>query len=327
MDIPTLGLKDRKTLVILGAGATRGGSFVAPDAPAPPPLDQDFFRVLQISRSGQLAESRNLIDHVRTVYGPTLNTGLETVFNNLDAARTFHEEFNVTRGRILQEPRRLIDALRTSLPALLGETISGPCSTHAAIAGRLYVGDVVISLNYDCVMDEALSTHAGFRFDPERGGYGIPVASGAARWRRSGKGKRAQGSIELLKLHGSLNWRGPAVPLHLRADPYQPVANGVIAPPLTNKPVTSSPLDEVWRRARTIVGRMRRLVLVGYSMPLADGLVRALLATDLSSYLEDILIVDPSEGTLERHADFFARVAPRAKIITLRSMHQLEEVL
>jgi len=327
MDIPSLGLKDRKTLVILGAGATRGASFVNTDVAIPPPLDQDFFQVLQLAASGRSAEGRSLIEHVRTVYGPALNIGLETVFNNLDAARTFHEQFNVTRGRILQEPRRLIDALRTVLPALLGESISGSCTTHAAIANRLYVGDVIVSLNYDCVMDDALRTHAGFRFDPERGGYGLTVATGADNWRRSGKGKRAQGSIQLLKLHGSLNWRGPAVPLNLRADPYQTVANGVIAPPLTMKPVTDPPLSELWRKARTIVGRMRRLVMVGYSMPAADGLVRTLLATDLSRLLEDIVFVDPSEQTLTRHIDFFGRVAPAARIITLRSMRQFESVL
>lgn len=327
VDIPSLGLKDRKTLLILGAGATRGASFVKADAAVPPPLDLDFFQVLQLSASGRSAEGRSLIEHVRTVYGPALSIGLETVFNNLDAARTFHEKFNVTRGRILEEPRRLIDALRTVLPALLGETITGSCTTHAAIASRLYVGDVVISLNYDCVMDDALREHAGFRFDPDRGGYGLDVATGAEHWRRSGRGKRATGSIQLLKLHGSLNWRGPAVPLNLRTDPYQQVANGVIAPPLTNKPVTDPPLSELWRMARTIVGRMRRLVIVGYSMPAADGLVRTLLATDLSRYLEDIVFVDPSEATLSRHIDFFGRVAPDARIITLRSMGQFESVL
>lgn len=327
MDIPSLGLKKRKTLVILGAGATRGASFVESEAAVPPPLDQDFFQVLQMSASGRSDEGRKLIEHVRTVYGPALTVGLETVFNNLDAARTFHEKFKVTSGRLLEEPKRLIDALRIVLPELLGESITGQCSTHAALAGRLSVNDAVISLNYDCVMDDALRNHAGFRFDPQRGGYGLPVAKGANVWRRQGKGKRAQGSIQLLKLHGSLNWRGPAIPLRLRAKPYRPVANGVIAPPLTNKPVTNPPLSEIWRKARTIVGTMRRLVIVGYSMPSADGLVRTLLATDLSEYLEDIVLVDPSEGTRVRHVDFFGRIAPKAKVIALRSMRQFETVL
>ncbi len=327
MHIPSLGLKRRTTLVILGAGATRGASFVNPETAVPPPLDQDFFQVLQMSAAGRSDEGRKLIDHVRTVYGPALNVGLETVFNNLDAAQTFHQKFNVTRGRILEEPKRLIDALRTVLPELLGESITGQCTTHAALARLLEVRDAVVSLNYDCVIDEALRTHAGFRFDPGRKGYGLDVATGVEYWRKQGKGRRANGSIQLLKLHGSLNWGGPSVPLSLRAEPYAPVADGVIAPPLTNKPLIDPPLSEIWRTARIIVSTMRRLVIIGYSMPSADGLVRALLATDLSKYLEDIILVDPSEATLARHIDFFGRVAPKAKIITLRSMKQLESVL
>ncbi|MFN8113183.1 MAG: SIR2 family protein [Solirubrobacterales bacterium] len=263
---------------------------------------------------------------MRTVYGPGLEVGLETVFNNLDAARTFHREFNVDRGRILQEPARLIGNLRTALPHLLGETITGRCEYHSALAERLHVGDVVVSLNYDCVMDDVFREHGGFRFDPDRGGYGLDVQSGAADWRKSGRGKRAKGSILLLKLHGSLNWRGPAVPLRLRKEPYESVADGVIAPPLTNKPVTEEPFRTIWREARTAVRRMRRLVIVGYSMPDADGLVRSLLATDLSTSLEDVIIVDPSEATRSRHITFFARVAGDARVLTLNSFKQLAEL-
>jgi len=73
---------------------------------------------------------------------------------------------------------------------------------HLVAKERLRVGDAVVSLNYDCVIDRALSEHAGFRFDPERGGYGVAVGTGADLWRRSGRGKRPTGSILLLKLHG-----------------------------------------------------------------------------------------------------------------------------
>ena len=86
----------------------------------------DFFQMLQLSAAGRSQEARALLDHVRTVYGPALTVGLETVFNNLDAARVFHSNFNVTSGRYLEEPKRLIDHLRVTLPALLGETSHGP---------------------------------------------------------------------------------------------------------------------------------------------------------------------------------------------------------
>src|SRR6266540_4581610 len=327
MEIPSIGARERSTLVILGAGATRGASFVAGDALVPPPLDYDFFQVLQMSATGRGPSGRALIDHVRTVYGPAVDIGLETVFNNLDAARVFHATFKIARGRHLEEPRRLIDALRVVLPELLGETIVDHCDFHAALASRLRVGDAVISLNYDCVIDRALAAHAGFRFDPERGGYGVPVDSGADPWRRSGRGKRPAGSILLLKLHGSLNWRSSTLPLRLRRDPYREVAPGVMAPPLTNKPVEEEPFRSIWRAARHAVGRMRRLIIVGYSMPDADGLVRTLLATDLSPYLEDIILVDPSEAVREKHVALFTRVAPKARVFPFTSCRQLAAAL
>lgn len=209
MEIPAIGAKERKTLVVLGAGATRGASFVAPDAPTVPPLDGDFFQVLQMSRTGQTWEARELLQHVRTLYGPGLDVGLETVFNNLDAAKTFHETFRIKRGRHREQPGRLIGALHTVLPSLLAETVGEDCEFHAALATSLRATDVVISLNYDCVIDAALADHAGFRFDPDRGGYGVEVEHGSEAWKRSGRGRRPEGSILLLKLHGSLNWAGP----------------------------------------------------------------------------------------------------------------------
>lgn len=146
-------------------------------------------------------------------------------------------------------------------------------------------------------------------------------------WRRSGRGKRPTGSILLLKLHGSLNWRQPSIPLRLRADPYREVGAGVIAPPLTNKPVEDEPFRSIWREARRVVGRMRRLIIIGYSMPDADGLVRTLLVTDLSPYLEDIIIVDPSDQVREKHVALFTRIAPKARVFPLKTCRQFVAVL
>lgn len=329
VNVPGLGGKDRKTLVILGAGATRGASFVGGDTPVPPPLDADFFQILQMSATGRGAEARELLEYVRSNYGPALDVGLETVFNNLDAARVFHNEFAIGRGRRLQQPQRLIDNLRVVLPQILGETVTADCDYHARLAGRLHVGDAVISLNYDCVMDLALRDHAGFRFDPDRGGYVHPVAGGADGWRRGGRGKRPSGSILMLKLHGSLNWGNAAVPLTLRAQDsvYEPVAEGVIAPPLTNKPVTDEPFRSIWVSARTAVRSMRRLIVVGYSLPDADGLVRTLLTAELGSDLEEIILVDPSSTTRARHTALFSRAAPDAKVFAFPTFRQFATVL
>jgi hypothetical protein len=72
---------------------------------------------------------------------------------------------------------------------------------------------------------------------------------------------------------------------------------------------------------------MRRLLIIGYSMPDGDGLVRTLLATDLSPDLEDIIIVDPSEAIQEKHVGLFTRVAPQARVISLKTFGQLAALL
>jgi hypothetical protein len=117
------------------------------------------------------------------------------------------------------------------------------------------------------------------------------------------------------------------VPLRLRADPYQPVAENVIAPPLTNKPVTTEPFRSVWLEARRAVKAMRRLVVIGYSLPAADGLVRALLTTDIGSELEEILIIDPSQATQTRHIEFFSRGAPDVKVFVFNTVRQFAYAL
>ncbi len=292
----------------MGAGATRGASFVE-ERRLPPPLDLDFFRVLQMSETGRTPEGRDLLEHVRRDYGPALQVGMEIVFNNLDSARTFHEKVRVDPGPVVQRPARVIDAFRVVLPRLLGETIEQTCSYHGALAYRLRVPDAIVSLNYDCVMDWSLLTSAGSRFAAARLGYGIDVAERAADWEGRARGRTPAGSIQLLKLHGSLNWAASGSPLRLRAPGriYDPVPEGVIQPPLTNKPVTDEPFKSIWQAARRAVRDMRRLIVVGYSMPPADGLVRALLTVDLNNVLEELIVVDPSPDVRTRHIGLFAQ--------------------
>jgi hypothetical protein len=312
MEIPALGCPQRKTLVVLGAGATRGASF-AEERRLPPPLDLDFFQLLQMSETGRTAEGRELLDHVRAGYGPGLQVGMEIVFNNLDSAKTFYEKVRVDPGRVPQWPARLIDAFRAVLPQLLGETIEPTCAYHGALAYRLRTADAVVSLNYDCVIDWALIASAGSRFAASRHGYGIEVSNGAAEWQGRAPGPTPVNSVQLLKLHGSLNWAASGSPLQLRdsASVYQTVPEGVIQPPLTNKPVTNDPFNSIWQAARRAVRDMRRLIVIGYSMPPADGLVRALLTTDLSHTLEELVVVDPSADVRTRHIALFAGSSTR----------------
>lgn len=328
MKLPELGLHERKTLVVLGAGATRGSSFAEQSA-VPPPLDRDFFQILQMSSTGRSAAGRKLLEHVRRFYGPALDVGMETVFNNLDAAATFHQELNVGPGAVPQWPVRLIDAFRTVLPGLLGETIGNEaCRYHDELAARLRATDAAVTLNYDCVMDRSLCAQAGNRFSAERLGYGVPIAAGAEHWHGTAPGPSPNNSVRLLKLHGSLNWATAHGQVELRTDAeiYEPVAEGVVQPPLTKKPVTEEPFRTIWRAARNAVKGMRRLVIIGYSMPAADGLVRTLLGTDLSN-LEDLIVIEKNPNVQAAHVDFFNRRADPARVFQFATLGQFIEVL
>ena len=294
-----------------------------------PPVDKDFFQILQMSETGRTGPGRELLAFVRDAYGPALDVGMEMVFNHLDAARTFHSELKVDPGPRAEWPTKLLSVFREVLPQLLLETARPDCDHHYALATSLGTIDAVISLNYDCVMDRALRTGAGARFSATRGGYGVSAGAGANEWRGRARGHQPKGSIRLLKLHGSINWAAPGKPLAFRGGEniYKPLPEGVIQPPLANKTVTNEPFRSIWREARRAVRTMRRLVVVGYSMPDADGLVRTLLTTDLSEHLQEVIIAEPNAALQRRHIDLFTRRAPKAKVFAFPSWEDLGRVL
>lgn len=280
-----------------------------------------------MSRTGRNDDGRALLGYVRDAYGPALDVGMETVFSNLDAAATFHHEVKIDPGPQTVWPAKLVDSFRRVLPELLGETIgSAECKHHLTLARKLKTIDNVVSLNYDCLIDRALCQAAGSRFAASRGGYGTETGAGTDAWRGTAKGRQPKGSITLLKLHGSLNWASAAAPLPLRADIYKPVSEGVVQPPLTNKPVTEEPFRTVWKEARRSVRSARRLIIVGYSMPIADGLVRSLLSTDLTN-LDEVIIAEPSQATRAGHVEFFTRLAERPKVYVFPTFAELAAVL
>lgn len=327
MEIPSLGLPKRKTLVVLGAGASRGASFVGGNA-LPPPVDRDFFQILQMSGTGRTRQGRRLLEHVREAYGPSLEVGMETVYSNLEAADTFSAQLKIHPGPTVVRWGRLIEDFNRVVPQLWEETINDEvCDHHVALARGLKAIDSVISLNYDCLIDRALCDHAGSRFSADRGGYGVDVGTGGQDWHGTAPGPVPKGSIELLKLHGSLNWVDAKLPLDLRKSIYKPVAPGVIQAPLANKPVSKEPFNAVWKAARKSVAAAKRLIFIGYSMPVTDGLVRALMATDLPTDLEEVIVVEPDQETRNRHVDFFTRRAAGPRVFAFSSFAELAAML
>lgn len=77
------GLAGRKTLVVLGAGASRGASFVQDSHyEARPPLDHDFFSEMQRIKqsSGDKENVDGLLQFVRKEFGFNLTLSMEQFF-------------------------------------------------------------------------------------------------------------------------------------------------------------------------------------------------------------------------------------------------------
>lgn len=293
----------RTTVVIVGAGASRGASF-ATEVSLAPPMDADFFSTL--SRLPSSEAGRKLITFVREQYGHELGISMERFFSEADYTTRFHTELKVDRGARTKKYEKALEQFYAAVADILHSTTSEECRYHRRLAQRAEVGDTFLSFNYDCILDRALRDVGGNRWNPEMG-YGFKPVSGMNKWRRVTPGKPPKGSIELLKLHGSMNWlrqKRTAIALEQRLRTMRSL-EGVIVPPTWFKSVTDYPFQEIWKRARLRLRRGRALVVVGYSVPITDTFSQALLKVETGSErpLELLAIVNPDRVARMRFVD------------------------
>jgi hypothetical protein len=156
---------------------------------------------------------------------------------------------------------------------------------------KLMPGDVIITFNYDLVLDRAL--YEAERWHPADG-YGVTQFETTPMW----KVPPRQSQNTILKLHGSLNWeiRGEVLQLHSHhdinteylpgctetPDPYDippPPRYGFGILPSLSKSLDSPPILDIWRKAQAVLSKADELVVIGYSLPKADAPVWALFAT------------------------------------------------
>ena len=163
----------------------------------------------------------------------------------------------------------------------------------------------VITFNYDVLVETAAVERTGI--DSWSGLYRAPVVPAAARMSAVLGGSPAR-SFTLLKLHGSVTWFWsgvdsiPSDPIYdagLRGgwsldgllSPYaasldQLVADKVpmVVPPTATKSAfyDNATLRSQWQLAAKALEKAEQLVLVGYSLPPSDTVVRSLLRTTFS---------------------------------------------
>jgi hypothetical protein len=206
----------RRTVFILGAGATRGAfSHVRVNGKKIcAPLNWDFFKVAEsfVRAQGDGGGFAKRYDRIRKVFRDEFPTRgrwpipMEEAFSLLYVSKDFPEIYVPARGRHRKpgSRREIEDFLRLTFGILSAiEARVSPTNLYARLVSHLEAGDTILTLNYDTLLDSAL---VGAGWDPVKG-YGLIGGSDKIRWTRPRPEPSATlAEVKLLKLHGSLNW-------------------------------------------------------------------------------------------------------------------------
>jgi len=305
-------------VVVLGAGATRGAEFVAKHNPmCVPPTNTDFFTQLQrVQAQKHQSTVDGVLRDVLRIYGPNYKVTLEQYVTQLESLKTMIEIVPVASRSFSAEGvndmrARLMNALSAVLEesADVSKTTSlarrEPCRYHAGIAQELKRRDTIITFNYDCVMDDALRRVARGKWSAQYG-YCFPNparVTGHAVWSAMDAPTEHNLSINLLKLHGSLNWRPlpkrDSQEIKLRERPYKQKGDKEyeLVPPENAKRLGDRPvLRHLWGNAERALRRAKVLALIGFSFTPTDLHVDSLfrLAMAANTRLERVLVVNPN---------------------------------
>lgn len=320
----------RNTVVVLGAGATRGADLDPVNAVVKPPMDLDFFDMLRSSSVGRTEDARRLLDLIESEFG-SLTISMERFYSQAFLHDLFVSQVpDGKKGRI----RRFEMALkyfRRVLPLIFAEALEGRrCRYHERLAGALSAKDSLISFNYDCLMDRALGPALRRRWMPASG-YGFTINDGLEEWQdHSGSGPHPKRSFLMLKPHGSLNWsRHGNTGWRLRADEYarRDADELEIIPPLMQKNFDSEPYNEIWSQARRQLSTTRSLIVVGYSLPETDVYTQAAFRIDVDK-LDFLTIVNPDDDARARILDTLqSAITSRTHVVQLRDLEALAAVL
>jgi len=320
-----------QTVYFLGAGASRADFAEIPlmddlldemlRCGSAPEILLDFLADLfgpECLRSSVEAPPRPRIDDLFTVIDTSLSGRSPSA-----AGRS--------REQLMEVRRHLIASIGQSIARSTGAGWGRIATQFArALPER---GSCIVSTNYDVVMDNALLERK-----PRNVNYGVPVREAVYRSDGFPQGRFDEihhikpmpdsqaiirsGNIPLLKLNGSLNWlycpRCDELDITLRqgrgglsildepdlvrccsescTSPYQTLLVG----PSLEQRYEHRVLRDIWRKAESALAAASRLVIIGYSMPEADYLVRAMLARAFSHRSQDVTVVTKVDGGSDR---------------------------
>ena len=332
----------------LGAGATRA------DYPSIPLMDELLHEIIQTCTTEDLLKTflSEIFDPgcVLPDAKAQERPRIDDVFTLIDASLSGRAPSPGAKSR-----EHLIDA-RRHLIASIGRVIAKTIGEgHGRIARKFAKaipesGTTLISTNYDIVMDNALLERS-----PKNVSYGVPVREAVHRrgdliagrfdemhhYRPIPESQEIirRGGIPLLKLNGSLNWlycpRCDELDITLQqgkgaltlldepklgrccrdgcTSPYESVLVG----PSLEQRYEHRVLRDTWIKAEKALQSSGRLVIVGYSLPDADYLIRAMLARTFARRSHLVTVVTMPKSPLDQHLleQRFRRLFPHCSFV------------
>lgn len=274
---------------------------------------------------------------VETPGDPSLRPRIDDVFTLIEAGMNseIHFPSTWTSDDLIDVRDRLI----AGIGRVINEHLTEPSglSAHRFAHGINPKSSTVISTNYDICIDNAMLSAGNVN-------YGLTIRSAVHRSGAILKGRPEEmihfkplpgdqayirrGPIPLLKLHGSLNWLYCARCRELDITLEEPGGLTVLNSPQIGRCGTAGctqryeallvgpslmqryahpVLRTTWDRANAALSEADRLIIIGYSLPESDYLIRCLLARHFARRSKGVEVVtihsteDPAEDArLER---------------------------
>jgi len=319
----------RPLVLLFGAGATRGGF---PESLPPPPLDTDFFDIAgQISGRGTRRLARKVARDVFALYGRVSGIGLEQYYRDIETrwelgtfatSQNRPKDWEARKKELEELVRRVLIHTTTDLDDGPAKPRTSP--VHQALLRNVRAGDTLITFNYDTVVEESMPNDVHWT---PRDGYGVDASGITHNWAKSWLGDHkldstARSKVELLKLHGSVNWvlyrtgkvRLKPRPYVVRSRMGKPTFDkAAVLPPGWHKRVNKNPYRALWRKARLRLEKCAAIAVIGYSLPETDLIAHALfleasrMRESRGHYLKELHLADTSETTKDKLVALFAR--------------------
>jgi hypothetical protein len=336
----------RPVVFLFGAGATRGG---LANKTIPPPVDADFFEIAgQIKGHGTPRLAGKVLNDVWNLYGKVFGIGLENYYRDIETrARISHFAKTANKPKDWQKRKENLEELirrviiHTSCDSRSTHLEAVKSTDHDRLLKRLDKNDSVLTFNYDLLIEESFGNKC--LWSPI-GGYGVTSHGVRGGWcknwlKKRGLTKANRSKVSLLKLHGSVNWtlyktgqlRLKDRPFVVRTRGNSPIFEKVsILPPGWNKRIDRNPFKKLWREARLRLEKCNAIVIVGYSLPEADLLARALflevvrLRGARKRYLKQLHLADPNDSVKERFVELFLpALNAQSKVFRYKDIEEL----